>query len=325
EAGSDNKKLFHTIDGLLHRRPEKFYPSCESLNELSTQFNNFFTNKIVKIREELANDEFALTHLPEFDTSLPPESELFTFPPTTVDELSNLIYPIASKSCVLDPLPAKLLIPQINDLLPVIRKIVNLSLESGHMPSTSKKAVLTPTLKKPSLDYQEFVNFRPISNLKMVSKVIEKTGASRLISYLDGNNLHEPFQSAYKRYHGCETALIRVQNDILRALDSHNCVVLLLLDLSSSSDTVDHEFLIHRLRTRFGIKRKALDWLRSYLTNRSQFVNIDGSKSETHNMTCGVPQGSVLGPILYLLYTSPLADILRRHNMLFHFYADDTH
>ena len=76
--GSDNKKLFHTIDCLLHRRPEKFYPSCESLNELSTQFNNFFTNKIAKIREELANDKSALIHLPEFDTS-PPDSQLFTY------------------------------------------------------------------------------------------------------------------------------------------------------------------------------------------------------------------------------------------------------
>ena len=107
-------------------------------------------------------------------------------------------------------------------------------------------------------------------------------------------------------------------------MDSHNCVVLLLLDLSSAFDTVDDEILIHHLRSRFGIKGKALDWLQSYLTNRSQFVNIDGVKSETRNMTCGAPQGSVLGPILYLLYTSPLADILWHHNMLFHFYADDT-
>ena len=94
--------------------------------------------------------------------------------------------------------------------------------------------------------------------------------------------------------------------------------------ISLAFDTVDHEILIHRFRTRFGIKEKGLDWLRSYLTNRSQFVNIDGSKSETHNMTCGVLQGSVVGPILYFLYTSPLADILRRHNMLFYFYTDDT-
>ena len=192
------------------------------------------------------------------------------------------------------------------------------------MPPTLKKAVLSPVLKKPALDRQEFANFRPISNLKMVSKLIEKVVPSRLIGHLDENNLQELFQSGYKQYHSRETALLRVQNDILCALDSHNCVVLLLLDLSCAFDTVDHKILIHRLRCRFGIKGKALDWLRSYLTNRSQFVNIDGVKSETNNMTCGVPQGSVLGPILYLLYTSPLDDILRRQNMLFHSYADDT-
>ena len=212
-----------------------------------------------------------------------------TFSPTSVDELSNVIHCIACKSCVLDPLPAKLFTPLMDDLLPVICKIVNLSLQSGYMLPTLKKAVLSPTLKKPALDYQEFANFRPISNLKMVSKVIEKGVSSRLIGYLDENNLQKLFQSAYKRYQSCETALLRVQNDILRALDSHNCVVLLLLNLSSAFDTVDHEILIHHLRSRFGIKGKALDWLRSYLTNRSQFGNIDGVKSETYNMTCGVP------------------------------------
>ena len=258
-----------------------------------------------------------LAEFTEDDTS-PPDSELSILLPTSMEELSKMIYPIASKSCCLDPLPAKLLVPQLNGLLPVICSIINLSLESGHMPSTLKNAVLAPTLKKPSLDYQVFVNFRPISNLKMVSKVIEKIVASRLTSYLDENNLRELFQSAYKRYHSCETALIRVENDILRALDGHNCVVLLLLDLSSAFDAVDHEILLHRLNTKFGIKGKALDWFRSYLTERSQFVNIDGTKSDVHNVTCGVPQGSVLGPILYLLYTSPLADILRRHNMLIH-------
>ena len=114
----------------------------------------------------------------------------------------------------------------MDDLLPVICKIVNLSLESCYMPPTFKKAVLSPTLKKSALDYQEFANFRPISNLEMVSKLIEKVISSRLIGYQDENNLQELFQSAYKRYHSCETALLRVQNDILYALDCHNCVVL---------------------------------------------------------------------------------------------------
>ena len=119
------------------------------------------------------------------------------------------------------------------------------------------------------------------------------------------------------------TTLVRVQNDILLPIDNQQCVVLLLLDLSAAFDTVDHGILLQRLSTNFGIKGKALDWFTSYLTDRSKFVQIDVPESDKHSSLCGAPQGSVLGPILYLLYTTPLSDILPRHNMSFHFYADD--
>ena len=108
------------------------------------------------------------------------------------------------------------------------------------------------------------------------------------------------------------------------ALDHKRSVILLLLDLSAAFDTVDHCILLSRLSSRFGIGGTALEWFRSYLSDRTQFVNVNGSTSERHVLQFGVPQGSVLGPLLYSLYTSPLSDIANKHGLSFHFYADDT-
>ena len=111
-------------------------------------------------------------------------------------------------------------------------------------------------------------NYRPISNLKVISKIIEKVVAVRLQDYLESNQLNEPLQSAYKLFHSCETALVRVHNDILRAIDDRHCVILLLLDLSAAFDTVDHDILLTRLKSKFSICGTALEWFRSYLTKK---------------------------------------------------------
>ena len=100
--------------------------------------------------------------------------------------------------------------------------------------------------------------------------------------------------------------------------------MLLLLDLSAAFDTVDHDILLTRLHSKYSISGIAPEWFRSYLTNRSHFALIEGCRTQSRELKCGVPQGSVFGPILYVLYTAPLADILRFYEMHFHFYADDT-
>ena len=208
----------------------------------------------LKIRHQLdALQTDASSNFQHFD-NVNMDCELIEFPPTSIEELSRLVKKISTKSCSLDPVPATLISYCIDDLLPIIQTVVNSSFESAVVPTSMKKAVLSPLLKKQDLDFETFSNFRPISNLKFLSKVIEKVAAERLWEYVRVNGLDETLRSAYRKQHSCETALLRVQNDILMALDSRKCVILLLLDLSAAFDTVDHEILLRRLHSKFGIK-----------------------------------------------------------------------
>ena len=183
------------------------------------------------------------------------------------------------KTCALDLLPASVLTKCLQRLLPVITDIVNRSLDEALMPNSLKTALIIPLLKKTNLDTEDFKNFRPVTNLPFVSKLIEKSVAVQLVQYIDDNNLDEKLQSAYKKLHSTETALLRVHDDILRTVDRGCTVVLLLLDLFAAFDTVDRGLLLHRLNTRFGIKGKVLAWFKSHLTDRSRFVSINGSNS----------------------------------------------
>src|SRR6266699_3224046 len=166
-------------------------------------------------------------------------------------------------------------------------------------------------------------SYRPISNLLYVLKLLERCVAKQLNSYLSFNAHYGAFQSAYRPHHSTETALLRVQNDILSRMDNNEVTLLSLLDLSAAFDTVDHTILLECLKN-IGITGLVYDWFSSYLTGRTQAMFLDGVSSDSVNITCGVPQGSVLGPILFNIYTQPLGEIARKHGLHYHFYADDT-
>ena len=201
--------------------------------------------------------------------------------------------------------------------------MINLSLSTETVPNEWKDAIVLPTLKRKQ-DILTKENYRPISNLPFVSKICEKTVAVQFSNHPRENFLIESFQSGYRANHSTEIALLRVFNDILRSIDQWKVTILVLLDLSAAFDTVDHNILLQRLHTRFGISGTALDWFKDYLANRRQRVSVNGSLSDPVQVKCGVPQGSVLGPLLFLAYISPLGDIIRRHGLDFHMYADDT-
>ena len=202
------------------------------------------------------------------------------FSPASEEEVKKIIQNSPDKFCELDPLPTWLLKSCIDELLPVVTNIVNVSLETAYVPKAFKSSYVRPLLKKSDLDQSTLKNYRPVSNLPFVSKVLEKVVSSRIENHLSLHNLHEHHQSAYRKFHSTETALLKVQNDILQSLDQNNVTVLVLLDLSAAFDTIDHSTLLRRLEYSFGITGKPLAWMTSYLSDRYQTVCIDGKLSK---------------------------------------------
>ena len=186
------------------------------------------------------------------------------------------------------------------------------------------KSEFVKLLFKKAIDSNDIKNYRPIFNLSFLSKLIERIIANQLQLHLFFNGLIFEYQSAYYKFHSSETALLCIQNDILVPLDS-SLSSALLLNLSAAFDTIDHNILLHRLKYWFGITSSALSSLSPFLTNRFQTVVASISKSQPVLLEFGIPQGSVLGPLLYSLYATPLHSIFSKYpGIRCHFYADGT-
>ena len=307
--------LFKTIEHLLNP-PE---PTClETSSETCGKFLSYFVDKVTNIRAHISP--------PVSDPSIVVTctSTFNHFNPVSLLELTDLVNQLKTSSCPSDVIPTHLFKEVWESIGPSVLLIINSSLAAGVVPLYFKKAVVTPLIKKPNLDTSILANYRPISKLPFISKILEKTVLVQLHSFLHLHNIFDPFQSGFKAFHSTESALLRVINDILWTTDQGDSAILLLLDLSSAFDTLDHTTLVSRLESCVGIKDTALDWFSSYLSERCFSVKLGDCTSSSSPLSSGVPQGSILGPILFSLYLLPLGQIFKKHGIDYHLYADDS-
>ena len=316
------KKLFNTTNNILGKVASNTLPTLYQLCELPQKFSDFFVGKIDKIREKLDNSTSVDTN--KFPEKIYNGEKLTCFQPVSSEYVKKMCLKCAPKSCELDMIPTELLFQCIDEVVPSLTYVINSSITTGCVPDIFKSAIVRPLIKKPSLDKNVLKNYRPVSNLSFISKLLEKIILEQILDHLEKNSLFNCHQSAYRKSHSCETALLRIVNDLYRALDDGQVSLLALLDLSAAFDTIDHDKLFTRLRLSFGFDGKALDWVVSYLSGRTQKVCVNSKYSENAILKFGVPQGSVLGPVLFVLYASPVSDVIGLHAMLHESFADDT-
>ena len=284
------------------------------------RFATFFSSKIMKIRESFSSSESCNMVHPPFD---PPKLTVFT--QVTQDEIGKIISKSPTKSCLLDPLPTFLIKECIDIVLPSITKLVNCSLREGLVPDGFKEAVVTPLIKKASLPVDDLKNYHPVSGLSFISKLVERVVAKQLVDHINRHGLDNSYQSAYKSGHSMETALISIKNAIRLSLSQGEATALVLLDLSVAFHTIDHSTLLNCLLDWFSVGGSTLKWFSSYLMERFQSVKIGSTLSDLQRLLFCVCQGSVLGPLLFSLYTSPLSTLIGKHKgVKFHFYTDDS-
>ncbi len=290
----------------------------------SNDFMNYFTSKIETIRDKIVTMQLSATVSHQIVRYKSPEEQFHSFSSIGNEELYKLVKSYKPTNCMLDTVPSKLLKEVLPEVIDPLLNIINSSLSSGYVKKTFKLAVIKPLIEKTQLDPKELINYRPISNLPFLSKILEKVVSSQIFSFLEKNDICEDFQSGFRPYHSTESALIRVTNNLLLSSDRGRISLLVLLDLSATFDTIDHNILLNRLENDVGIRGSALAWFKSYLSDRLQFVAVNEEVSYQSQVQYGVLQGSVLGPLLFTLYMLPLVDIIRKHGVSFHCYADDT-
>ena len=320
---NDMRSLYKKIKK-LQGEEEPPLPKCVDDAKLAEDFKNFFSDKVSAIREKIESERTSSGIENSYLNNMNVDCKFEHFSLLTKDDLNSLVKNMPDKFCSLDPIPTWLLKKCLPELSPILVYIVNESLASGYFPKDLKHAILNPTLKNSNLDHDLLNSYRPISNISFISKILEKCALKQISEYLECNQLINDAQSGYRAHHSCETLLVRMFDDINGCMEQNKAVALMLLDLSAAFDTIDHNILLEKLEIDYGIGANVLKWIFSYLENRSFSVKINNSTSGRILLLFGVPQGSLLGPILFILYTKDLKKIAEKYGLTIQLYADDS-
>ena len=284
-------------------------------------FNTFFTNIATQLLSKLPQHSglYGSGHINNHYANLGAQKDSFSIKPvSTQDVLKQLSTLQPNKATGHDNIPTRFLRDAAVSIAPLLAHITNLSISQSHVPQDLKIARVIPLYKKGSkLDTG---NYRPVSILCSTSKIIERLIYEQISKYLNEHNLLFEFQSGFRTSHSTDTCLLYLNDYIKHEVDAGKYCGMVMLDLQKAFDTVNHSILLDKLRA-IGFDDTSLGWMSSYLEGREQMVDINGTMSSPLPVNCGVPQGSILGPLLFLLYINDMQTACSCKLFLF---ADDS-
>ena len=280
--------------------------------EIANGFNNYFVTVGKSLTKNTNNDVNPLDYIQS-------NSKSIVIPDITVGDIINVISSLNNSSAGYDDMPASIMKKCIDEYITPLTYLINYSIRQGVFPDELKIAKIIPIFK--SGNEQCVNNYRPISVLSFFSKIYEKVMANFWTNFLDANDLLYNSQFGFRHNHSTSHAIITLTEKISRALDTGKIVCGIFIDFRKAFDVIPHKTLLKKLYA-YGIRGEIYNWFKSYLSDRSQFVQYQNSKSGTKPITHGVPQGSILGPLLFILYIN---DFSNASELLFSIlFADDT-